>query len=55
MEKACEIYTSHILMPSPSMYYARISSPRLEILPKGLEIICSKKWRTVTAKMFYLL
>ncbi len=32
----------HILMPSPSMYYTRISSPRLEILPKGLEIIYDK-------------
>ncbi len=24
------------------MYYGKISSPRLEILPTGLEIICSK-------------
>ncbi len=33
---------SHILMPSSSIYYGRISSPRLKILPLGLEILCKK-------------
>ncbi len=33
---------AHILMPSSSMYYGRISSPRLKILPLGLKMLCSK-------------
>ncbi len=33
---------SHILMPSSSMYYGRISSPRLKIPLLGLEIYVAK-------------
>ena len=29
-------------MPSSSMYLGRISSPRLEILPLALEMLCNK-------------
>ncbi len=36
------VSTAHILMPSSSMYLGRISRPRLEILPLGLEMLCNK-------------